>query len=264
MSKLLRRLRARFGIAAPRLSVSPHVAWYWRALRVIVVLSISGVLALWMYDAGRRFAGFDRGMLDDEMERLRTRVAEMERELPKLQAIADSSDSRLKIEQTAQGNLARQVRELETENARLKEDIAFFENLFAQGPPHDRLTIARFKVESNVIPGEYRYRVLVMQGGSRPREFSGRLQFIVKMQRDRKDVTLVIPDEASQSPQSQSAYQIAFTRFHRADGIFRVDPDAKVRSVQVRLLEKGSGQPRATQSFDLSRVAVPGATREFA
>jgi len=249
MRKALRRLRGRFGITAPRLAVSPHVAWPWRALRVIVVLSISGVLALWMYDVGRRFAGFDRNMLGEEMQQLRARVAEMEDELPKLRAIADSSDARLEIEQTAQRNLARQVRELEADNARLKEDIAFFENLSAQDHADDRVTVARFKVESNVIPGEYRYRVLVMQGGSRPREFNGRLQFIVKMQRDRKDVMLVIPDEKAQSP---SAYQITFKRFHRADGVFRIDPNAKVLSVQVRLLEKGSGQPRATQSYDLS------------
>ena len=249
MRKALRRLRHRFGIGAPRLAVNPHVPWYWRALRIIAVLSISGALALAMYDAGRRFAGFDRSQLDDEMGQLRTRISELEAELPKLRAIADSSDARLKIEQTAQRNLARQVRELEADNARLKEDIAFFENLSAQGHADDRVTVARFKVESNVIPGEYRYRVLVMQGGSRPREFTGRLQFIVTMQRDRKDVMLVVPDETSEP---QSAYQITFKRFFRADGVFRVDPNAKVRSVQVRLLEKGSGQPRATQSYNLS------------
>jgi len=249
MRKALRRLRHRFGIGAPRLAVNPHLPWYWRALRIIAVLSISGALALAMCDAGRRFAGFDRSQLDDEMGQLRARIGELEAELPKLRAIADSSDARLKIEQTAQRNLARQVRELEADNARLKEDIAFFENLSAQGHADDRVTVARFKVESNVIPGEYRYRVLVMQGGSRPREFTGRLQFIVTMQRDRKDVMLVVPDETSEP---QSAYQITFKRFFRADGVFRVDPSAKVRSVQVRLLEKGSGQPRATQSYNLS------------
>jgi len=249
MRKLLRRFRQRFGIAAPRLAVSPHVAWYWRALRVIAVLSISGALALWMYDAGRRFAGFDRGVLDEELQRLRTQVAELEDQVPKLQAIADSSDARLKIEQTAQRNLAQQVKALETDNARLKEDIAFFENLSAQDHAEDRVTVARFKVESNVIPGEFRYRVLLMQGGSRPREISGRLQFIVKMQLERKDVILIVPDETS-GP--QSAYQIKFSRFYRADGVIRVDPNAKVRSVQVRLLEKGSGQPRATESVSLS------------
>ena len=201
------------------------------------------------YDAGRRYGGLEDGAREEELTRLRARVAELEDELPRLQAIADSSDARLKIESTAQRDLARQVRELEADNARLKEDIAFFENLSAQDHADDRVTVARFKVESNVIPGEYRYRVLVMQGGSRPREFSGRLQFIVTMQRDRKDVMLVVPDETSDP---KSAYRITFKRFYRADGVFRVDPSAKVRSVQVRLLEKDSGQPRATQRYNLS------------
>jgi len=249
MRKTLRRLRNRFGIAAPRLAVNPHVPWYWRALRIVAVLSISGVLALFMYDAGRRFAGFDARAIEDELGTLRGRVAELESEVPKLRAVADSSDARLKIEQAAQRDLARQLKQLEADNARLKEDIAFFENLSASAQADERVRVARFKVESGVLPGEYRYRVLVMQGGPRPRGFDGRLQFIVNLQRAGKDAILVIPDE---SPEPGSAYQIKFTRFYRAEGVLRVDPADKVRSVQVRLLEKGSEQPRATQSFNLS------------
>lgn len=249
MRKALRRLRNRFGIAAPRLAVNPHVPWYWRALRIVAALSISAVLAFFMYDAGRRFAGFDARTLQSELGTLRKRVAELESEVPKLRAVADSSDARLKIEQAAQRDLARQLKQLEADNARLKEDIAFFENLSASAQADERVRVARFKVESGVLPGEYRYRVLVMQGGARPRAFDGRLQFIVNLRRAGKDAILVVPDEAAEQG---SAHQISFTRFHRAEGVFRVDPADKVRSVQVRLLEKGSEQPRATQSFNLS------------
>jgi hypothetical protein len=249
MRTVLRRLRHRYGIAAPRLAVNPHLPWYWRALRIVAVLSISGALALWMYDAGRRFAGFDASELEDELAMLRKRVAELETDLPRLRAVADSSDARLKIEQAAQRDLARQMKQLEADNARLKEDIAFFENLSARDQTEERVQVARFKVEPGALPGEFRYRVLVMQGGPRPRGFDGRLQFIVNLQRDGKDAILVIPDE---TPEPASAFQISFTRYYRAEGVFRVDPAAKVRTVQVRLLEKGSEQPRATQSVDLS------------
>jgi len=249
MRTVLRRLRHRYGIAAPRLAVNPHLPWYWRALRIVAVLSVSGALALWMYDAGRRFAGFDRSELEDELAMLRNRVAELEVDLPRLRAVADSSDAQLKIEQTAQRDLARQMKQLEADNARLKEDIAFFENLSTRDQAEERVQVARFKVEPGVLPGELRYRVLVMQGGPRPRGFDGRLQFIVNLQRDGKDAILVVPDESSDPG---SAFQISFTRFYRAEGVLRVDPGAKVQSVQVRLLEKGSEQPRATQSINLS------------
>ena len=54
------KLRRRFGIAAPRVAVRSETTWYLRWVTLILVLAASAVLAAWMYDAGRRFAGFDR------------------------------------------------------------------------------------------------------------------------------------------------------------------------------------------------------------
>ena len=70
-----RALRHRWVIAAPKLAVIPHVAWYWRALAVIAVLTVSLVLAMWMYDAGRRIGGFDATTAEGELATLRNRVA---------------------------------------------------------------------------------------------------------------------------------------------------------------------------------------------
>ena len=59
---------------------------------------------------------------------------------------------------------------------------------------------------------------------------------------------MVPPEEKS----DDAAYRVRFKRFYRAEGSFRVDPKAKVRSVQVRLFEQGAAQPRATESYTLS------------
>jgi hypothetical protein len=89
--------------------------------------------------------------------------------------------------------------------------------------------------------------VLVTQGG-KEREFNGRLQFVVNMQLGGKDVAVVIPEEKSE----EAAYRLNFKRFFRAEGSFRVDPKATVRSVQVRVIEAGGTQPRATLNYTLS------------
>ena len=81
MRRSLRALRQRWGIAAPRLAVTTHVAWYWRALGIVAVLSVSLVLAMWMYDAGRRIAGFDATAAEGELATLRHRVTVLEDEL---------------------------------------------------------------------------------------------------------------------------------------------------------------------------------------
>lgn len=242
-----RALRQRWGIAAPRMTVRTHIAWYWRALALVAVLSISLTLTLWMYDAGRRFAGFDATAASEELANLHGRVVQLEEEAKRLRSIVASSESRVQIEKTAQEQLAKQLKTVESENARLREDLAFFENL-AAGRAEDKLAVSRFKVESDAVPGEYRYRVLVTQGG-KDREFLGHLQLVVSMRQGGRDLTLMIPDERSHEA---AAYRVRFRRFFSTEGTFKVDPAATVKAVQVRVFEQGIGQPRATQSFSLT------------
>jgi len=249
MQKLLKRFRQRFGISAPKMTVQTHIAWYWRWLGMLVFLSLALALAAWMYDAGRRFAGFDRSELQDEFTRLRESMSKLESEAARLRAIANASESRLKIEQTAQIQLAAQVKTLEDENNRLKEDLAFFENLVPSERRGDKVSIHRFKVERDVLPGEFRYRLLVLQGGKLDREFHGSLQLVVEMQQDGRDATMIFPDS---SDAGNSAFKLNFKYFRRVEGTFRVPAGAKVRTIQARILENGSGEARASQNVNLS------------
>ena len=246
MASLFKIFRRRFGISAPRMTVITHVSWYWRWLGMILVGAATLALAAWMYDAGRRFAGFDRSEAEEELDRLRASVAAMKEETSRLRASVDASGSRMKIEQAAQGQLAKQVKSLETENARLKEDLAFFENLL---PSQEKLTIHRFTVDPEVLPGEFRYRLLVLQGGRRERAFLGKLQLVISVQRDGRDAMIILPEAGDAD---SSAYKLSFKHFLRVEGTFRVSSQAKVRNVQVRVIEDGSNQARAVQNVNLS------------
>jgi hypothetical protein len=150
------------------------------------------------------------------------------------------------MERSAQQQLVRQVRQIEAENARLREDLAFFENLSARDRARDKLTIQGFKVESDVMPGEYRYRLLLVQG-ARDKEFVGRLELAVATRQGGRDVTITLP----QDPRHAASATLRFKRFYRAQGTFRVDPEIEVVSVQARVLDDGATEPRATQSVTL-------------
>ncbi len=244
---LLKRCRQRFGISAPRMTVKTHVAWYWRMLGVVAVLSCSLVLAIWMYDAGRRFAGFDRSEVEQEMSQLRESVKKMTEESDALRAGVNASESKLQIERAAQTQLVKQVKALEDENARLKEDLAFFENLMPGERKDNALTINRFRVEPDALPGEFRYRLLLLQGSTRVQPFQGSLQLLVSLQKDGKDAIITLPEEGA-----AQAYRINFRYFQRVEGTFRVAPGARVKTVQIRIFESGSAQVRASQSVNLS------------
>ncbi|MBK5104785.1 MAG: hypothetical protein JJE42_11100 [Burkholderiales bacterium] len=244
---LLKKVRQRFGISAPRMTVQTHVAWYWRMLGLIVVLSCSIALAAWIYDAGRRIAGFDRSEADQELTVLRESVARLSKEAAALHASVSASDSKLQIERTAQTQLGRQVKALEEENARLKEDLAFFENLIPSEKHDNALLINRFRVDRGALPGEFRYRLLLLQGGRRDKPFQGNLQLLVTLQEEGNDAIITLPEQGAAKD-----YKISFKYFQRIEGSFRMAPSAQVKSVRVRIFETGSTQVRATQSFNLS------------
>jgi hypothetical protein len=250
MAGRIKKFRQRFGISAPKVAVRTHVPWYLRWMLLAVLLAFSVALAAWMYDAGRRFAGFDRGEVQEELVSMRVEAEKTRGELSKLRAIANAADAKLSIERTAQVQLAQQIRTLELENARLREDVALFENMLsAESRNVQALNIQRFKVEPVGLPGEYRFRMLLLTGNRRDRaDFQGRMELLVTVQQEGRNAIILVPDRAAADA---AGYKLAFRNFSRVEGTFRVDPKAKVGTVQVRIFEAGGSQAKATQSVTL-------------
>ena len=240
-------IRSRFGIAAPRMAIQTHIPWYWRWAGFAVMLGIAGAAAGWIYDAGRRYAGFDRSEVVTEMNGIKAQLASAQAELARLRAIANAADSKVSIERTAQQKLAQQVRSLEQENARLREELATFEQMLTSEERHTQtLAIYRFKVEPDVLPGEYRYRLLLLTPTDRRgRDFNGRLELVVSLQEGGHSAMMSFPEPGDAAAAS---FRLAFKYFRRVEGTFRVNPKAKVESVQARVYENGVSQPRATHS----------------
>jgi hypothetical protein len=247
---LKRKLDHSFGIAAHRVAVRSTLPWYWRWLGLAVLLGIAAFSAAWIYDAGRRFAGFDQTEVQEELSRVTRELEGATKELERLRAIANAADARLAIERTAQQKLAQQIRVLEQDNARVREELATFEGMLTSEARHGHApSIYRFKVEPDVLPGEYRYRLLLVTPSSRrERDFSGRLELVVSVQDGGQNVMMSFPEQADAGA---AAFRLAFKYFRRVEGTFRVNPKAKVESVQVRIYETGSSQPRATHTVAL-------------
>jgi hypothetical protein len=240
-------IRQRFGIAAPRVAVQTQIPWYLRWAAIAIFLGIAGSAAGWIYDAGRRYAGFDRSEVVQELEGVKAELAAAQAELARLRAIANAADSKVAIERTAQQKLAQQVRALEQENARVREELAMVEAMLTSEERHTQTVhIYRFKVEPDVLPGEYRYRLhLLTPTDRRGRDFSGRMELVVSLQEGGQNAMMSFPEPGDAAAAS---FRLAFKYFRRVEGTFRVNPKAKVESVQVRIYEAGSPQPRATQS----------------
>lgn len=248
MLGLFKRIKRRFGIAAPRMTVQTQLAWYWRWLFMAVIGAVTLVIAAWMYDAGRRFAGFDSSQTQEELAQLRASTARLEAENAKLRSLTDAADAKLKMEQSAQTQLVAQLKQFELENVRLKEDLAFFEGLVPNGQRDERLSIHRFTVQPGSQPGEYRYRLLVMQGGRRDQPFQGRIQFLGEVQDKGRSAMIPLAGQGL----SDSGFQaLSFRFFQRVEGSFRAPASGRMRSVQIKIFENGVGEARVIQSASL-------------
>jgi hypothetical protein len=247
----LRRMRSRFGIAAPRVTVRTHVPWYWRALALGVGGGIALALAGWVYDAGRRIAGFDSSETAQEISTLREKVAALQAEVTKLQAANNASESSLQIERTAQLQLKAQVQALEADNNRLKEENAVFERL-AQGTgaganKDAALSISRLRVFPDGTTGRYRYQFLVSQNGEqRGREFNGSVQVVATLPGDGPSGIMTFP--RPNDPEA-GRFAVVFKHFRSIDGTFNLPAGAKPKSVEIRVMQGGAVRAAQTVNF---------------
>jgi len=224
--------------------------WYWRGLVIAGLCGIAAAAAAWIYDAGRRFAGFDRNEVQAELQRLTRELQSARDELEHLRAVANAAEARIHLERTAQQKLAQQIRALEHEGARTREELATLESMLSSDSRSASApSIYRFNVEPDVLPGEFRYRVLLLTPTARRgRDFNGRLELVVSLQEEGQNAMMTFPEPADAGA---AAFRLAFKYFRRVEGTFRVSPKAKVESVQVRIYEAGSSEPRATHSVAL-------------
>ena len=95
MAQLLRTIKRRFGIFAPRVAVRAHMPWYWRWLGYITLGGIVIAVGWTTYDYGMELAGFRQSEAqrviaqmsteiqsrDSRIAELRTQVAAAERQL---------------------------------------------------------------------------------------------------------------------------------------------------------------------------------------
>lgn len=247
---VLRQFKRKFGIAARRVAVHTRAPWYLRWGVILAVIACMAGVAWLTYDTGRTLAGFQSRQAAAEQARLTDEIAHVRDENGELRSQLAALERQTQIDQATHGNLANQIKALTDENALLKEDVAFFQTLMTSGGDSGAggISINRFRVRQDALPGEYRYQLLIVQSRTRSREFQGKLQLVVNLEREGQEQVLVLPEGEDKG----DPYKLSFKFYQRVDGVFRVPPDAMVKRIQVRVLENGSEIPKSSQTVNLS------------
>ena len=249
MAQLIRTLQRKFGISAPRVAVRTHIAWYWRWLGYVALGAFVFGVGWTTYDYGMELAGFRQSEAARALARLNEEIRQREAGIMELRSQVAAAERQMQIERATYGDLAKQVKLLAEENAVLREDLGFFQSLMAAGGKEGALSINRFRVQPEALPGEYRYRLLLVQNGQRVKEFQGTLQFVLNLEQGDRKFALTLPQEGEANTKE---YQVSFKFFQRVEGTFKVAPGAVVKSLQIRVFENGSNAPKLSQSVSVS------------
>jgi hypothetical protein len=245
--KRMKQVRQHFGVSAPKLSVKTHVAWPLRALGIGCVLAIVGWMVWTGFDAGRLLGGFYKSEAEERRSQLETQVATLSEENRQLLSRLTRLESEAQMAKGAQDSLTRQALALQTENTQLKEELSYLQQLVSGNSKEGAITVHRATVERDG-PEQVRVRMLIVQGGARGVVFTGQLSLGLELLQDGKRQHISLPEE---QPETAMALKLNFTYYQRIDVAVKVGPGASVRTLQTRVFQAGSPQPRVTLTVNL-------------
>jgi hypothetical protein len=202
-----------------------------------MMLGFFAAIGLGAFQLGKNLAGVDTTS-HEELAQLRESLGRLQAERDKAQSIVNTSGSLLTAERAAQERLAMQVRQLETDNRKLRDDLGFFERLMPAGSG-ESVAIRGLQAEM-LSGGQLRWQVLVMQAARNAPEFHGQLQLSLEGTLDGKPWSMALPG---------GARDLRFRQYGRLEGMVDLPSQAVVKNVSAKVVEGTS--TRAVQSIQL-------------
>ncbi len=228
-----RKIRSKIGIRSEKVAIRTHTPWYIKFGGYGLMMGVAAAVVWYFVDNSYKITGFNREEAKAEIAKLSQDNEQLRREFAATKTLLNERESQLNVERASQAEFSRNLAQLQDENASLKEDLGFLRNIMSTGSVPDGLAIANVKVEPDALPNEYRYRMLLTQGGKRKQEFSGKVQAIVRVQAGAQQTTLSFPtDQELRNPGGE----LEFRYYQKVDGRFRIPEGSQLKSVQLRVL----------------------------
>lgn len=233
----LRLFRRRLTISSPRMSVRSAMPWPLRWFGLALVFGFSAAVALWAFEVGKDIAGLDKTSRE-ELSQLRQEAASLREERDKAQSISNTSGGILIAEKAVQDKMASQIKQLQSDNRSLRDDLGFFEKLLPASA-NDTVSIRGLQAEV-VSETQLRWQVLVIQPVKDAPTFNGKLELTITGTQAGKAWTMSLPG---------GAQALQFKQSRRVEGMLDLPPSTMVKAVTAKVFEGTS--VRAVQTFKL-------------
>ena len=232
-----RLFRRRLTISSQRMAVRSALPWPIRWVLGAVMLGFSAAIALWAFEFGKAIAGLDTN-IEEELKKLRAEVVELRADRDKAQTVTNTSGSLLTAEKAAQEKMAMQIKQLESDNRLMRDDLGFFEKLLPAGGT-DGVAIRGLQAEL-LSATQLKWQVLVIQSVKDAPNFNGKLDLTVNGTLAGKPWVVNLPG---------GAQVLQFRQYRRIEGVLDLPPQAVVKTVTAKVVEGTA--TRSVQTFKL-------------
>ncbi|MFM7330800.1 MAG: DUF6776 family protein [Brachymonas sp.] len=228
------------------MAIRSSLPWPFRWALAALVLGFCAAIGLWAFEVGKDLTGVD-GSAKEELQRLRTEVVQLRDERNKAQSILNTSGSLLTAEKAAQDKLVAQIKQMESENRALRDDLGFFEKLIPAGA-NEGIAIRGLQAESINAGSQIKWQVLVIQPTKNTPEFNGKLEITLSGLQGGmpgtgaggKPWTLVAGGQAQ---------ALRVKQYSRVENVIDIPPQTVIKQISAKVTEGAS--TRAVQTLKL-------------
>ena len=235
------------------MAVRTHLGWPWKAALALALAAIFAGMWLWGFDFGQLLGGSNRQQTESRIATLSADLSTAQAEAVALRARNTQLESDIAMMRGMQGTLQKQHAEAQAETAQLKDELAFFQQFFADANKAPGVAIQRIAVDGN--GGDVaRFSVLMVRGGATKTDFEGQMRLQADLvpaaaaEAGVPPLTVTLPTER---PESALPLKLKFKYYQRVEGTFPIPPGYLVRAVTARVYEAGVASPRATRTLTL-------------
>jgi len=220
-----RLLRRRLTISAPSMTVRGALPWPLRWVALALMLGFSAAIGLWAFEFGKDIAGLDRDA-KEELLKLRAEVTQLRAENDKHLSIVNTSGLTLVSEKAEKDKLNSQLKQLETDNRTLRDDLGFFEKLTNAG---NAGSLAIRSLQADLVAGnQIKWQALVIQPIKNAPEFTGKLELTLSGLQNGKPWSMSLPG---------GPVPLQLTQYKRAEGLVDLPPQVIVKAVSAKVLD---------------------------
>lgn len=246
MRGLARRLRTNFSIGSSRMAIRSQMAWYWRwALNVLMMAGVAAVV-WWLVQNSYRITGMSMDDAKRRIEQLTEDNTRIQHDRDAMRTQLIERDRQLQVERASQSELARAVAGLQDENASLKEDLSFLRKVMSSTTTAEGIGVSELKIERDGGPNQFRYRMLLTQGGQRKQDFRGKVQILARVAQGPNMTTYTYPE-----PGAPESGNVDFRFYQKVEGRFAVPDGGQLKSAEVRILAVPGGQVKLSRTVNV-------------